>query len=41
MYFKGSQAEFLNFNVFFLSLKVVLLLENSANPDEVQQLAIQ
>ena len=35
MYFKGSQVDFLNYNV-VLSLKVVLILANSADPDEMQ-----
>ena len=35
VYFKGSQEEFLNHDV-FLSLKVVLFLANSADPDEMQ-----
>ena len=38
MYFKGSQVEFLNYCV-FLSLKVVLILANSVDPDEMQHYA--
>ena len=34
VHFKGSQVEFLNFNI-FLSLKIVFILENSADPDEM------
>ena len=34
MYFKGTQAEFLNYDK-FLSLKFVLILANSADPDEM------
>ena len=35
MYFKGSEVAFLNYDI-FLSLKVVLILANSADPDEMQ-----
>ena len=35
MYFKGLQVEFLNYDI-CLSLKVVLILANSADPDEMQ-----
>ena len=35
VYFKGSQVELLNYDV-FLSLKLVLILANSADPDEMQ-----
>ena len=36
MYLNGSQVEYtLNYNV-FLSLKVVFILANSADPDEMQ-----
>ena len=35
MYFKASEVNFLNYDV-FLSLKVVLILTNSAYPDEMQ-----
>ena len=35
MYFKGSGQNFLNYDV-FLSLKTVLNLANSADPDEMQ-----
>ena len=39
LYFKGSQVEFfLNYSV-FLSLKVVLILANSVDPDEMQHYA--
>ena len=39
VYFKGSHVEFfLNFYV-FLSLKDVLILANSADPDEMQHYA--
>ena len=38
LYFKGSQVEFLNYDV-FLSLKVALILANSANSDEMQHYA--
>ena len=38
MFFKGSQVEFLNCLV-FLSLKAVLILANSADPDEMQHYA--
>ena len=34
--FKGSQVEFLSYDV-FLSLKVALILANSAGHDEMQQ----
>ena len=33
--FKGSQVDFLKYDV-FLSLKIVLILANSADPDEMQ-----
>ena len=37
VYFKVSQVEFfLNYDGFFLSLKVVLILPNSADTDEMQ-----
>ena len=36
VYFKGSHVEFLNYHV-FLSMMVVLILANSAYPDEMQQ----
>ena len=36
VYFKGSQVKFSNYDV-FLSLKLVLILANSADPDEMQQ----
>ena len=35
VYFKGHRYHFLNYDV-FLFLKVVLILENSANSDEMQ-----
>ena len=35
VYFKGSQVEFF-LNCFFLSLKIVLILANSDDPDEMQ-----
>ena len=35
MYFKGSKVEFLN-NEVLLSLKVVLILANSEDPEEMQ-----
>ena len=35
VYFKGSQVEFLNHDV-FLSLKVVFIMANNADPDEMQ-----
>ena len=35
VYFKGSWVEFLKYDV-FLSLRVVLILANSADPDEMQ-----
>ena len=35
MYFKGSQVEFSKLDV-LLSLNVVLILANSADPDEMQ-----
>ena len=35
VYFKGSQKSFLNYDV-FLFLNVVLILSNSADPDEMQ-----
>ena len=38
VYFKGSQEEFLNYDV-FMSLKVVLILANSTDPDEMQHYA--
>ena len=38
LYFKGAQVKILNYDV-FLSLKVVLILANSADPDEMQQYA--
>ena len=34
LYFKGSQLNLLNFNIFLL-LKIVLILENSADPDKM------
>ena len=34
VYFKGSHVEFLYYNV-FLSLKVVLIVGNSADPEEM------
>ena len=37
-YFKGSLVDFLNYNV-FLSLMIVLVLENSAGPGEMQHYA--
>ena len=38
MYLKGSQEKFLNHDV-FVSLKVVLILANSADIDEMQHYA--
>ena len=38
MYFKRSQVEFLIYDV-FLSLKVVFILVNSSDPDEMQHYA--
>ena len=38
VYFKGSHVEFLNYDL-FPSLKVVLILANSTDPDELQQFA--
>ena len=38
MCFKGSQVVFLNYDV-FLPLKVVLVLSNSADPNEMQHYA--
>ena len=38
LYFKGAQVKVLNYDV-FLSLKVVLILANSADPDEMQHYA--
>ena len=38
VYFKGSHVEFLNYDL-FPSLKVVLILANSTDPDEMQQFA--
>ena len=35
VYFKGSQVEISNYDV-LLSLKIVLILANSADPDEMQ-----
>ena len=35
MYFNGSQVFFLYFDV-FMSLEIVLILTNSADPDEMQ-----
>ena len=32
---RGDSSKFLNFNI-FLSLKIVLILANSADPDEMQ-----
>ena len=34
LYFEGSQVKILDFDV-FLSLKIVFILANSANPDEM------
>ena len=39
LHFKRSQVESLNFEV-FLSLKVVLILANSADPYEIQHYAV-
>ena len=36
MYIKGSQVNFLNYDV-FQSLKIVLILASSADPDEMQR----
>ena len=38
VYFKGSQVDFLNYDV-FLSLKIILIFANSADPDEMQHCA--
>ena len=38
VFFKGLQVEFVNYDV-VLSLKVVLILANSADPDEMQHYA--
>ena len=38
VYFKGTRVNFLNY-VVFLSLNIVLILANSADPDEMQQYA--
>ena len=38
VYFNGSKVKFLNYDV-FLSLKVVLILANSADPNETQHYA--
>ena len=38
VYLKGSQVEFLNYDV-FLSLKVILTFANSADQDEMQRKA--
>ena len=38
VYFKGSQVEFLMYDV-FCSLKVVLIIANSVDPDEMQHYA--
>ena len=38
MYFKGHRYNFLNYDV-FSSLKVVLILVNSADPNEMQHYA--
>ena len=38
VHFRGSQIAFLNYDV-FLILKVVLVLANSADPDEMQHYA--
>ena len=38
VYFKGSQVEYLNYDV-FLSLKIVLILANNADPGEMQHYA--
>ena len=38
MYIKGSYVAYLNFNV-VLSLKVILIVANSAVPDEMQHYA--
>ena len=35
LYFKGPEVEVLNYDV-FLSLKVVFILANSADPEEMQ-----
>ena len=39
MYFKGSHVKFLKYDYVFLSLKVVLILPNSADTDEMQHYA--
>ena len=39
LYFKGSQVEVFTNNDVFLSLKVVLIWANSADPDEMQLFA--
>ena len=39
MHFKGSQVEFSNIQIVFWSLKVALILANSADPGEMQQYA--
>ena len=36
MYFKGLQIEYQNYDA-FLSLEVVLIVTNSADPDELAQ----
>ena len=36
MYFNGSKVEVLNYDV-FLSLNLVLIIGNSADPDEMQR----
>ena len=38
MYFKGHRWNYLNYDV-FLSLKIVFILANSADPDEMQHYA--
>ena len=38
MYFKGSQVEILNYEVFQF-FKIILTLANSANPDKMQHYA--
>ena len=35
VYFKGSQVDFLKYSV-YLSLEIVFILANSAEPDEMQ-----
>ena len=39
VYFKGHRLSFLNYDV-FLSLKIVCILANSADPDEMQHYAL-